>query len=397
MAATVPYVLPMQPRNLQPLLQKIAGFFPVVAVTGPRQSGKTTLCRATFAEKPYVSLEALDDRAFATNDPRDFLARYADGAVFDEVQNAPDLLSYLQGDVDQRPEPGRFILTGSQQLHLLAQVSQSLAGRVGMLQLLPLGFDELQHFPHPPKDLWTAIWQGGYPRIHDRGIPADRWLRDYVATYVERDVRQVLNVGDLQTFTAFLKLCAGRTGQELNLSALGADAGVTHNTARAWLSVLESSYLVFRVPAWHTNARKQVIRAPKLHFFDTGLACQLLGIQTPEQLVNHPLRGALFETWVATEIYKARVHRGQQANLLHHREARGLEIDLLVEQGQGLLAVEAKSGMTVAGDWFANLRKFATLHPERQISSRLVYGGDTVQDRSDVEVVPWREVAMRAW
>ncbi len=387
----------MQPRNLQALLQKVAGFYPVVAVTGPRQSGKTTLCRATFPDKPYVSFEALDDRSFATHDPRGFLAQYADGAVLDEVQNVPDLLSYLQGDVDARPEPGRFILTGSQQLHLLAQVSQSLAGRVGMLQLLPLGFDELQRFPHPPKDLWTAVWQGGYPRIHDRDIPAGRWLSDYVATYVQRDVRQVLNVGDLLTFTAFLKLCAGRTGQEMNLSALGADAGVTHNTARSWLAVLESSYLVFRVPAWHTNARKQVIRAPKLHFFDTGLACQLLGIHEPEQLHSHPLRGALFETWVATEIYKARAHRGEPPGLLHHREARGLEIDLLVEDGQSLRAVEVKSGMTVAGDWFANLRKFASLHPDRKIASRLVYGGDVAQDRSDVEVVPWREVAERPW
>ncbi len=387
----------MQPRNLQAVLQKVAGFYPVVAVTGPRQSGKTTLCRATFPDKPYVSFEALDDRAFATNDPRGFLAQYADGAVLDEVQNVPDLLSYLQGDVDERPERGRFILASSQQLHLLAQVSQSLAGRIGMLQLLPLGFDELQRFLHPPTDLWTAVWQGSYPRIHDRDIPAGRWLSDYGATYVQRDVRQVLNVGDLLTFAAFLKLCAGRTGQELNLSALGADAGVTHNTARSWLAVLESSYLVFRVPAWHTNARKQVIRAPKLHFFDTGLACQLLGIQEPEQLRNHPLRGALFETWVATEIIKARVHRGERSGLLHHREARGLEIDLLVEQGLSLCAVEVKSGMTVAGDWFANLRKFASLHPDRKIASRLVYGGDVVQDRSDVEVVPWREVAARAW
>lgn len=385
------------PRNASATVLDAARMYPVVAVTGPRQSGKTTLCRQLFPQKPYVSLEALDDRQFAAQDPRGFLAHYASGAILDEVQNVPSLLSYLQGDVDAEPEPGRFVLTGSQQLSLLAQVAQSLAGRVGLVQLLPLAWDELERFPSRPNDLWGAVWQGGYPRIADRGIPADRWLRDYVATYVQRDVRQLLQVTDLQAFTSFLRLCAGRTGQEINLSALGADAGVTHNTARAWLSVLEASYLVHRLPAWHTTLRKQVIRAAKLHFVDTGLACQLLGIQSPAQLQTHPLRGALFESWVVAEILKSRLNQGLEPRLWHYREARGLEVDLLVEAASGLLAVEVKSGATLAADWFGPLRSLADRLGQEVAAARLVYGGGSRQFRSDVEVLPWYAVASVAW
>ncbi len=300
-------------RNITPQLRALAGHYPVVALTGPRQSGKTTLCRAVFPDRPYVSLEALDLRAFAQEDPRGFLAEYQDGAVLDEIQRVPGLLSYLQTEVDERPEPGRFILTGSQHLGLSESIAQSLAGRCGLLTLLPPSLDELTRFPNAPDDLYTLLWQGAYPRIYDRGIPAHQWLADYLATYVQRDVRQIVNVGDLQTFSGFLRLCAGRSAQEVNLSALGADAGVSHNTARAWLSVLETSFVLHRLPAWHANLRKQLVKAPKLHLFDSGLLCYLLGIQEPAQLRLHPLRGAVFESWAVAEVYKAQTNQGPAA------------------------------------------------------------------------------------
>ncbi|MEW6221480.1 MAG: ATP-binding protein [Thermodesulfobacteriota bacterium] len=390
----------MIPRFLAAKLHELAGYYPAVLVTGPRQSGKTTLCQMVFPDKPYVSLEALDLREFAASDPRGFLAEYAGGAIIDEVQHVPRLLSYLQSDVDARPDAGRFILTGSQHFGLSQAVTQSLAGRCGILVLLPPSLDELRAFPSAPDDLFSVLWQGSYPRIYDRRIPAHQWLADYTTTYVQRDVRQVVNVGDLNAFAGFLRLCAGRTAQEINLSVLGSDAGVSHNTARAWLSVLEASYLVHRLPAWHTSIRKQIVKTPKLHFFDSGLVCYLLGIREPEQLRLHPLRGAIFESWVVSEIYKARVHRGWQPDLFHYREARGPEIDLLVGDEGGVTAVEIKSGATVAPDFFTSLDRFsarlADLGRAQPARLRVVYGGDDSQERSRATVLSWRHL-QRLW
>jgi predicted AAA+ superfamily ATPase len=387
----------MIPRTLETKLRELASYYPVVALTGPRQSGKTTLCRAVFPKRPYLSMEALDTREFAREDPRGFLAEYADGAVIDEIQHAPDLLGYLQGEVDLRPDPGRFILTGSQHFGLSQSISQSLAGRCGILVLLPPDLEELRAFPSSPDDLYRILWQGAYPRIYDRGIPAHQWLADYTATYLQRDVRQVVNVADLQAFSGFLKLCAGRTGQELNLSALGGDAGVSHNTARAWLSVLETGYILHRLPAWHTNVRKQVIKAPKLHFLDSGLCCWLLGIREPEQLRLHPLRGAIFESWVVSEVYKSLVHRGLHADLYHYRESRGLEIDLLIEQGERLQAVEVKSSATASAALFKNLVRLAErlggIAESRRLESCVVYGGEATQRRSGARLLSWRDVS----
>ncbi|MDW7711536.1 MAG: ATP-binding protein [Deferrisomatales bacterium] len=386
----------MIPRTLERKLRELAGYYPVVVVTGPRQSGKTTLCRMTFPDKAYVSLEALDARDFARSDPRGFLGQYAGGAILDEVQHAPDLLTYLQGEVDERGDPGRFILTGSQHFGLSDAISQSLAGRCGVLALLPPSFEELGAFRNAPSDLFPVLWQGAYPRIYDRSIPAHQWLADYATTYLQRDVRQVLNVGDLHAFSGFLKLCAGRTAQEVNLSALGNDAGVSHNTARAWLSVLETSYLVHRLPAWHANLRKQVVKAPKLHFFDSGLVCYLLGIRDPEQLRLHPLRGAIFESWVVSEAYKAFVHRGARPGLFHYRETRGSEIDLLIEGAGGWEAVEVKSGATVTPDFFRCLQRLperlgAEGGSHRARRAHVVYGGDESQRRSQGWVHSWRD------
>ncbi len=389
------------PRNLQKPLLDLASSMPVVAVTGPRQSGKTTLCRATFPELPYVSLEPLDIRSYALEDPRGFLQEHADGAIFDEVQRTPDLFSYLQQEVDERPQPGRFILTGSQHFGLSAKLSQSLAGRIGILNLLPPSLDELTHFGRPLDDLWTVLWTGAYPRIYDRSLDPGRWLADYATTYVQRDVRQVLRVTDLEAFTTFLRLIAGRTASEVNLTSLGGDAGITHPTVRAWLSVLETSFICQRLPAWHASQRKQVIKASKLHLLDSGLACYLLGISEPSQLRHHPLRGALFESWVASEITKSRLHRGLPQRMFHFRDARGLEVDLLVQAGDRLTAVEVKSSATIARDFFSGLKRlgeYVEAHKSHlTYQPRVIFGGEEGQNRRQGKVLPWRQIHDVAW
>lgn len=374
---------------------------PVVAVTGPRQSGKSTLCRLAFPDKPYVSFERLDVREFAQDDPRAFLEQYADGAVLDEIQRVPDLFSYLQVDVDECPEPGRFVLTGSQHFGLTEEISQSLAGRIALLNLLPPSLDELRRFETSPSGLWETLFQGAYPRIHDLGLEPTQWLGDYVSTYVQRDVRQVRNVTDLDAFSRFLRLVAGRTSCEVHRAKLGADAGVASGTVRSWLSVLAASFVVFTLPAWHRNVRKQAVKAPKVHFFDSGLVCYLLGVTEPDQLRVHPLRGAVFESWVASEVYKARVHAGREPRLFHLRDAKGLEVDLVLDQGVRAVGVEAKSGKTVNREFFKGLRGLRraveAMQPDLTLETRLVYGGDAGQRRTDTHVVPWGGIQDVGW
>ena len=389
-------------RDLRPVLQDAATHYPAVTVTGPRQSGKTTLCRTAFPDHAYVSLERLDTREYAREDPRGFLDEYSEGAIFDEVQRVPTLLSWLQVDVDERPDHGRFILTGSQHFGLSAAISQSLAGRTAVLSLLPPSLAELRRFDQTSTDnLIQTLWTGAFPRIFDRHIPPDRWLADYVTTYVERDVREVLNVGDLRSFTTFIKLCAGRTANEVNLSSLASDAGVTHNTVKAWLSVLETGYLVTLIPAWHRNWRKQLVKRPKLHFLDTGLACSLLGIRTSDQLRHHPLRGAIFESWVVSEIIKTRLNAGLDPGVHHFRESRGLEVDAVLEREGTRVLVEAKSGATVHSEQLRPLERFAALldqHQETQPTERvLVYGGDEAHTRSTATILPWSKIDRGPW
>lgn len=387
-------------RDLEPILLRDAGFLPVVTLVGPRQSGKSTLARTAFPRHGYVNLERPDLREAAEVDPRGMLAAHTSGVVLDEVQRVPSLLSWIQAAVDEDPRPGRFVLTGSNQHALSAGVAQTLAGRTSVLRLLPPDLSELLRFPTPPGDLWSVLWSGAFPRIHDTGMPADRWLAGYVATYLERDVRQVLRVMDHIAFQAYIRLLAGRTAQELNLSALGADAGVSQPTARAWLSVVETAFLALRVPAWHRNTRKQIVKAPKVHLIDTGLAAWLLGIRTPEELRGHPLRGALFETWVVTEVLKQREHRGVPPRIFHWRESRGTEVDLVIDDGRTVQLVEVKSGATVASDWFAPLRRAAEAlraeRPGQDIRAAIVYGGDEPAQRLGVDVVPWRQIGRLA-
>ena len=393
----------MVERTLQAHLRALARRHPVVTLTGPRQSGKTTLCRSAFPDKPYVSLEPPDQREFARSDPRGFLGRLDDGAVIDEVQRVPELLSYVQHRVDEDPRPGTFVLTGSQHFGLSDAVTQTLAGRSALVQLLPLALEEVRRFPRPPGDLSTLMWTGGYPRIYDRALPAGEWLANYVATYVERDVRQVLQVGDLVTFQTFLRMAAGRTGQLLNLSGLGADCGVTHATARRWISVLETSYVAFRLAPLHANVRKRLIKAPKLYFYDTGLLCYLLGIRRPEELHTHPLRGAVFESWVVSEVVKAHLHRGQTPHLSFYRDHKGHEVDLLVDRGSDLIAVEIKSGKTPAPDAFAALegfrldRRLVGGRAGRAVATAVVYGGDDSQTRRAGRLLSWREIDAHPW
>lgn len=381
--------------------RKMSHLFPVVRVTGPRQAGKTTLCRATFPQHRYISLEAPDIREFAQVDPRGFLEPLRDGAILDEVQRCPELLSYLQGEVDANPRPGRFVLTGSANLALLAGVSQSLAGRSAVLHLLPCSYGELRGFPAPPQRLLDALWGGGYPAVYDRGIPPLEWYRAYIATYVERDARAMLNIGDLLAFQMFVRVCAGRVGQLLNLSSLAFDCGITHNTARAWLSVLEASFLTFRLPPFHVNIGKRLVKTAKLYFYDTGLACALLGIQHPEQVGEHPLRGAVFENWVVSQIVTERAHRGLPPSVFFFRERNGFEVDVLVEAEGRLLAVECNSGQTVSADAFTRLEALARRlehAPEgRSLARVVVYGGDEARWHSGGQVLPWRGVADHPW
>jgi predicted AAA+ superfamily ATPase len=389
------------PRDLTPRLRAAARKFPVVTVTGPRQSGKTTLCRAVFSDKDYVSLEAPDVREYARTDPRGFLGDHRAGAILDEIQRVPDLLSYLQVEVDARREPGRFVLTGSANLSLLGSVSQSLAGRTALLHLLPLSWGEVRRFPSHPDDLWSALWKGGYPAIYDRDVDPAEWFGSYVATYVERDVRQILNVGDLTAFQTFVRLCAGRSAQLLNLSALAADGGVSHVTVRSWISVLEASFVAFRLPPYHSSLTTRLVKTPKLHFYDSGLLCHLLGIRRPEQLREHPLRGAIFETWVVDEVLKSRLHSGEAGGLAFFRDRRGREVDLVVEAAGALTAVETKSAQTVSDEFFAGLEAFAEVARSGRRAPSLrrivVYGGGAREQRSRGTMLPWSSIDRHDW
>ncbi|MCY4486186.1 MAG: ATP-binding protein [Deltaproteobacteria bacterium] len=381
-------------RDLASKLRNAGRTSPAITLTGPRQSGKTTLCRAVFPQHPYASLEAPDVRAFANEDPRGFLAQFPEGAVIDEVQRVPELLSYLQVFIDEDPAPGHWILTGSQNLSLLESVSQSLAGRTAVYNLLPLHRGEVVRFPYHPQSLDAALLTGGYPRIFDQQLDPADWLRSYVATYIERDVRTIANVGDLTAFQRFLELCAGRTSQLLNYSSLADDCGVSQPTAKAWLSILETSFVVFRLPGFHANLRKRLVKMPKLHFYDTGLLCWILGIRTPEQLRAHPLRGAIFETWVVSEIAKSRANRGETRGLSFYRDRNGAEVDLVIEDPSGVTLVEAKSAETPSSALFGGTRRVRShlAGLGRPCSVLVAYGGNQTQERSDGSLVPWERL-----
>ncbi len=393
----------MKHRLLHDYLLRDAGYYPVVTLTGPRQSGKTTLVRAAFPSHHYLSLELIDQRRFALEDPRGFLNQLDGPTVLDEIQHVPDLLSYIQAAVDRDPTPGRFVLTGSQNLLLMSKVAQTLAGRCGILNLLPFSRAELEDQAqaepdHPPdlfgnvatgQDLWSTLRDGFYPRIHDQGIPPEIWLPDYMQTYIERDVRSLSNIGDLNLFSRFLALCAGRAAQLLNYSNLASDCGIAVDTARRWVSVLNTSFIVFLLLPHHRNFNKRIIKSPKLYFYDTGLLCHLLGIREAAQIPTHPLRGAIFENHVVSETAKAFHHHRRTPPLFFWRDHTGHEIDLIIEEAGELFPVEIKSGQTVSGDMFASLRWWCSLSGQPLESATLVHGGQEHYTRNGVAVRPW--------
>jgi len=380
------------PRTAQKTLQKLAKSYPALVVTGPRQSGKTTLTQVVFPEKPYVSLEELDMRDFAENDPRGFLSQYPEGAILDEVQRCPDLFSYLQSRLDTQKKMGLFILTGSQQFGLVSRISQSLAGRVAKVSLLPFSFHELQAAKKAPKSVAELLFKGLYPPIYDRKLEPGIWYNNYVSTYLERDVRQLINVRDLSAFQRFVRICAARTGQLLNLSSLASDCGISHNTAKAWISVLEASYIVHLLQPHHKNFNKRLIKSPKLYFHDTGLASWLLNIQSAEQLATHPARGQLFETWVVSELLKYRLNDALSSNIYFWRDSTGNEIDVLIEQADKLLPIEIKSGQTIARDFFDGLKSYQSMAGDNVDQMVLVHGGTQLQHREGIDVIPWQKI-----
>ena len=373
-------------REVQGELIKLAKQFKSVAVVGPRQSGKTTLTRYLFNDKSYVNLENPDSRRFAINDPRGFLSQYSAGAVIDEAQRAPELFSYLQQVLDEDNKKGKFILTGSNNFLLQETISQSLAGRIAYIYLVPFTLSELSVMSST--DLNSQMIKGSYPPVYDQDIGYDKWYPNYIRTYIERDVRQLKNISDLNVFERFLRLCAGRTGQLLNMNNLALETGVDSKTASAWLSVLESSFITFRLYQYHRNFNKRIVKMPKLYFYDTGLICSLLGINTPDHLYLHPLYGSLFENLIVSEFKKLCFNRAKNENLFFWRDNIGHEIDIIIERPDGLFPVEVKSGKTITNDFFKGLNYWNTISGID--GGSVVYSGDHIQKYSNnKKVIPW--------
>ena len=378
-------------RTISEKILHYARQYPVITITGPRQSGKTTLCKALFPKRKYFSLENIDTRDYARNDPRAFLNEcQKEGAIIDEIQRVPELASYIQEIVDTKDKPGLFILTGSQNFHLLNTVSQSLAGRTALAVLLPFSYAEIYSDKAKPID--KVLFAGFYPRIHDKKLNPTEALSFYVSTYLERDIRALINVKDLAKFEKFLKLCAGRVAQIVNLSNLANDCGINHNTAKSWLSVLEASYIIFFVRPHHANFGKRLIKAPKLYFTDCGLAAYLLDIQSAKHIMQHPLKGPLFENFVVAELLKARTNQGKNSNIYFFRDNIGNEIDALLEDGISVKPVEIKLGSTISDDYFKGLRYYQKINKKNLSKAALIYGGTLDQHRQTADVFSYRNV-----
>jgi predicted AAA+ superfamily ATPase len=380
------------PRSARATLKELSKKYPVVTITGPRQSGKTTIVRDQFPNLPYVSLENPDSMEYARTDARGFLKNYPDGAIIDEVQRVPELLSYIQGIVDERRQMGMFILTGSQQFGLLEKITQSLAGRTALLELLPLSISELTNEKLLPDAFEEYIFAGSYPALYDRNLDPIQMMDDYIKTYVERDVRQITMVQNLGQFQTFLRLCAGRIGQILDVAGLASDCGISPNTASSWISVLEASYIVFRLKPHFKNFSKRMIKRPKLYFVDTGLACRLIGIRSPGEVAIHSLRGGLFESMVISEYRKAILNRKLGIDLYYWRDRTGLEVDLLFDLGSKLVPLEIKSSRTVSNSLLEGMQKFLSLAKDSVSDPQLIVGGEDEGSRMGVRILPWNKL-----
>jgi uncharacterized protein len=362
-------------RGISEELLRSAAEYPVVTILGPRQSGKTTLARMTFPDKPYISLEDPDVRMAAETDPRGFFSQIEKGGILDEVQRLPALLSYVQGMVDQDSRRGRFILTGSHQPQLHAAISQSLAGRTAMLTLWPFSLSELRHYG-PMQNPFDIIYRGCFPRLHEEGLESRRFFNSYLQTYVERDVRALIQLRDLLQFQKFLTLLAGRVGQVINLASLGNDVGASGTTIRNWLSVLQASYVVFELPPFFENVHKRVIKSPKIFFTDVGLAAFLLGIHTEEQASRDPLRGNLYENFIISDILKGALNRGIRPEVYFFRDSHGNEVDLIIRERGVLVPVEIKSGSTFSPDFLKGLERFQAFKTKRSTPGAVLYNGE---------------------
>ena len=375
-------------------LIKLAKTFRSVAVVGPRQSGKTTLCKNVFPDKPYLSLENPDTLDYVNTDPRGFLSEFKNGAILDEIQRAPKLFSYLQQVLDETKKKGLFILTGSNNFLLQENIAQTLSGRIAYLQLLPLALAEFREAKKLKGDYNTHIFQGGYPEVITKKIAAPDWYANYVSTYIERDVRQLKNISNLSQFTKLLRLCAGRNGQQLNLTSFSNDCGIDQKTVAAWLGVLQSSFIIYFLKPYHGNFNKRVIKTPKLYFYDTGVACSLLGITNHKQITTHAAKGALFENMIVCELLKERFNAGAVDNLYYWRDKTGNEVDVLIDTAGKLTAMELKAGETISTDFFKGLDYFSSLS-KKPIERLLVYGGKQEQKRSNGTLVkPWDKLVM---
>ncbi len=364
--------------------------YPVITLTGPRQSGKTTLCKMLLPAKDYVSLEDPDERKFAENDPTGFLKRFPKGAILDEVQRVPEIISYIQGIVDNSSRSGMFILTGSAQFEMIEKVTQSLAGRTAILRLLPFSYSEAYSDANPSVD--QLLYKGFFPRIHDKRLNPTEANSFYVETYIERDVRSFLNVKDLRTFTTFLRLCAARSGQILNMQSLGNDCGVNHSTIKSWISVLEASYILYLLKPYYKNLGKRLIKSPKMYVLDSGLLCYLVGIHSSDILKTHPLRGSIFETFIVTEFLKSQFNAGKADNLYYFRDNTGNEIDLIAEEEGKIHAVEIKSAETFSEDHLKGLKFFKKLIDKSIYKSSLIYAGKSMGTFQEIEIRNFRDV-----
>lgn len=378
-------------RTMASKLLSISKKFPAVALTGPRQSGKTTLVREIFPQKTYVLLEDPDTREFAQKDPRGFLAQYSKGAILDEIQRVPELFSYLQGVLDEAKTPGLFILTGSHNFLLMEQITQSLAGRIALLALLPFSWQELSNAKHSFSTFEDHLFHGGYPKIYSDHLNPKDLYSNYVRTYIDRDVRLLKNVHDLSAFHTFLKLCANRVGQLLNLSSLADECGITHNTAKAWISILESSYIIFLLRPHHNNLNKRLVKTPKIYFYDTGLASYLMGITSKAMLSQHPLKGNLFECFIIAEIIKSQLNKGDDPSTYFWQDKLGREIDCIIENGPSFFPIEIKSGKTITDDYFKNITYWSNLSKYPAAKALIVYGGNTHQHRTTGHALGWQD------